>query len=142
MRYKIAFNVDTMQPGCALLQAAHECSTGIANAFPSEMWQLHSEGLRIYEIDDEQLGLLVHKVEKLHHWLQLKKANEQKHKVWVLDGVTYVAVELTTCDETPWVSVRLPNGKERSLPKNQVFLKQPVVPAAKERHVRARGSSW
>lgn len=60
---KVAFDIDLMRPGCALLQAGLDCGTAIAHHFPPESWLLApTPGLRVYELTEEQLPKLVKKV--------------------------------------------------------------------------------
>ena len=57
---KIAFDVEQMRPGCALLQAGLGCGTSIAHHFPVESWLLApTEGLKVYEVTEAQLEKLV-----------------------------------------------------------------------------------
>lgn len=61
---KIAFDIELMRPGCALLQAAMGCGTSIAHHFPVESWVLTpTPGLKVYEITEHQLPKLVAMVE-------------------------------------------------------------------------------
>lgn len=62
---KIAYNVETDRPGCANLQAVYGGSPGIAGLFPTERWQLEPTGLRLYELDERQLAVLVRRNERL-----------------------------------------------------------------------------
>jgi hypothetical protein len=60
---KVAFDLELMRPGCALLQAALGAGTSIAQHFPVESWLLFpTPGLKVYELTDEQLPKLVEMV--------------------------------------------------------------------------------
>lgn len=60
---KIAFDIEQMRPGCVLLQAALGCNSFLAHKFPTESWLLFpTPGLKVYEITEEQLPMLVSKV--------------------------------------------------------------------------------
>ena len=62
VRLKIAFDIDQMRPGCSLLQAAYGCPPNLADLFPIESWLLEpSEGLRVYNIERQQLTQLIEK---------------------------------------------------------------------------------
>ncbi len=61
---KIAFDVELVQPGCAIIQAAMGGTLGIANKFNSEDWLVvPTSGMKLYEVTEEQLIFLVQKVE-------------------------------------------------------------------------------
>ena len=60
---KIAFDIELMKPGCALLQAAMGGTEGIANYFDSRDWIIApTKGMKIYEVDKAQLLQIVEKV--------------------------------------------------------------------------------
>ena len=61
---KIAFDIDVMKPGCAIIQAAMGGTEGVASAFPVESWQITpTPGMKLREITPEQLIQLVEMVE-------------------------------------------------------------------------------
>ena len=63
---KIAFNIEEMRPGCALLQAAFGGEMGIANRFPVETWDLNPTKLQLYEVNNAQLEELIIKSTLAH----------------------------------------------------------------------------
>ena len=62
---RIAFDIATMRPACPLLQAAYKCDATLADLFPTEIWLLApTSGMRVYNIEREQVPLLVEKARK------------------------------------------------------------------------------
>ena len=60
--FSIVYDIALMRPGCALIQAAFGCGVVIAHQFPVESWLLSpSESLRVYQITQKQLRILVEK---------------------------------------------------------------------------------
>lgn len=60
---KIAFDIKTMKPGCALIQAAMGGTPGIANHFSADDWEIApTPGMRVYEVTPEQLTQLIKRV--------------------------------------------------------------------------------
>lgn len=56
---KVAFDTTLMRPGCAIVQAALGCDPAIANEFDPAKWLTYpSDDMGVYEITDEQLGVL------------------------------------------------------------------------------------
>jgi hypothetical protein len=55
---KLVINPNTMKVGCALLQAALGDGSHVANAFPTQAWQTHPEGLFIYEVSEEEFEVV------------------------------------------------------------------------------------
>lgn len=57
---KIAYDVKSMRPGCAILQAAFGCDSSVIRDFPVESWIVDSaENLKVYEVTEEQLQILI-----------------------------------------------------------------------------------
>ena len=64
---KIAFDIDEMKVGCVLLQATFGCPSEVASRFDTKHWLLApTPGLKVYEINDDQLNQLITKVEARH----------------------------------------------------------------------------
>jgi len=62
---KIAFDCNLIRPGCVLLQAALGGESSLAQRFPTESWLLSpTPDLQVYEATDEQIEMLVEKVEE------------------------------------------------------------------------------
>lgn len=63
---KIAFDADLRRPGCVLLQAALGGTPELASHFPTESWLVApTPGLRLYEVTEDQLEILVQMSSKL-----------------------------------------------------------------------------
>jgi hypothetical protein len=59
---KIAFDVDKMQPGCVLIQAALGCNSEVAKEFDTEDWLTHmTPGMKVYELKPGMLKQLIFK---------------------------------------------------------------------------------
>ena len=63
---KIVFDIELMKPGCVLLQASLGGEPELAHRFSTSDWLLFpTPGLKLYEINEEQLNKLVNMVENL-----------------------------------------------------------------------------
>lgn len=61
---KVLYDTELLRPGCVLLQAAYGCPLEAAHAFDSRDWLVApTPAMRVYEVTDEQLPLLVKKTE-------------------------------------------------------------------------------
>lgn len=64
---KIAYDIQSMRPGCVILQAALGCDSSLVHFFPVETWIVDSaENLKVYEITKEQLVILIRKTEETY----------------------------------------------------------------------------
>jgi hypothetical protein len=64
---RIAFDIRLMRPACALLQAAYQCDSSLADLFPTELWLLSpTPDMRVYILERNQLPLLREKTRKFH----------------------------------------------------------------------------
>ena len=62
---RIAFDINLMKPGCAIVQAAFGCNPSVADAFDPKHWLLSpTPNMRLYPIDAQRLAWLVEKVEQ------------------------------------------------------------------------------
>ncbi len=67
-RLKIAFDIELMRPGCALIQAAMGGTQGIANHFDADKWLIApTTSMKLYEVNEYQLVQLVQKVEEIEN---------------------------------------------------------------------------
>ena len=56
----IAFDIQQMRPGCALIQAIMGGSPGVLRDFPAECWlDVPTPGMALYNVTAEQLTILV-----------------------------------------------------------------------------------
>ena len=63
---QIAFDIELMRPGCALIQAAMGGTQGIANHFDAEQWLIvPTLDMKLYEVNEYQLVQLVQKVKEI-----------------------------------------------------------------------------
>lgn len=61
---RIAYDIELMRPGCALVAAGLGADTAICGAFETEDWLMTpTPGMRIYTVTPEQLRILVLKTE-------------------------------------------------------------------------------
>lgn len=61
---KIAYDVKLMKPGCAIVQAALGGDSVACNAFDAQDWVTHlTDDMRVYEVNTDQLEVLVAKTE-------------------------------------------------------------------------------
>ena len=61
---RIAFDIEKMRPGCAIIQAQFGCDPQTAHEFPTESWlTAPTPKMRCYPVNESQLKQLVAKVE-------------------------------------------------------------------------------
>ena len=75
---QILYDLKLKRPGCVLLQAAYQCSYGVAHAFDSTTWLLSpTPDMKIYEISELELKDLV----KITHKAN-EKIIEERRIIW------------------------------------------------------------
>lgn len=64
---KIVYDISLMKPGCVLLQASYGCDPLLAHNFATQTWLLApTPGLRVYEVTESQLEILVERTHTTH----------------------------------------------------------------------------
>jgi len=65
MKTKIAFDVELMRPACVLVAAGYGADSSVPSLFPTDSWLLHpTDDMAVFEITDDQLEILVARVEQ------------------------------------------------------------------------------
>lgn len=63
----IAYDIEEMKPGCAIIQSDLGATSGIAGHFDSRHWlTAPTPGMRLYPVTPDQLAQLVEMTEKAH----------------------------------------------------------------------------